>query len=393
MPLNITDRSVEDKTLPLFRLGFRPFFLLGTAYGAWALLRWVLTLSGVMSWEHALPVTAWHSHELLFGFAMAIVVGFLTTAVQNWTGSRGLNGAPLMALFSLWLSARVVVNLFPESVVWVVADAAFILLAAGVIARQVLQAGNYRNLVFVPVFLLFLALHLWQSWAMVNDVMQARRLGFTTIWVFALLISLLGSRVIPFFIERRLNDKLPRDVLPLVLGAQLSLLALAILSLFAGVEALWLQIAAGVALAFHGLRMVRWYRHGIWQEPLLWSLYLSYLCLPVALALLVVFGLEQQSQVMHLLSVGLMGGMIMAMMCRVSLGHTGRPLKAHALAVISMAAILLAAASRVVLPWLEPSWILLSYKLTGLFWLLSMGCFLWVYTPILSRPRADGQIG
>ena len=392
MPLNITDRSVEDKTMPLFRLGFRPFFLFGTAYAAWALLRWVLILSGAWGWHHELPVTAWHSHEILFGFGMAIVVGFLTTAVQNWTGIRGLNGAPLMGLFSLWLSARLLANLAPESVLWVIADAAFMMLAAVVIGRQVLKAGNYRNLVFVPVFLLFLALHLAQSWAMVNDVLLARQLGFATIWVFALLISLLGSRVIPFFIERRLNDKLPRDVLPLLLGAQISLLALAVLSLFDLAE-LWTQIAAGVALLFHGLRLVRWYRNGIWQEPLLWSLYLSYACLPLALVLLLASGQEQLSQVMHLLSVGLMGGMIMAMMCRVSLGHSGRPLKAHFLAVISMASILLAAFSRVALPWIEPSWIPLSYRFAAIFWLVSMGSFLWVYGPILSRPRADGQVG
>lgn len=390
--MQITDRSVEDKTWPLFRLGFRPFFLFGAAYGGWALLRWILTLSGAMAWSHDIPVSAWHSHELLFGFGMAIVVGFLTTAVQNWTGSRGLNGVPLMALFSLWLSARLVINLFPESAVWIVADALFMVLSALVIARQVLKAGNHRNLIFTPLLALFLVLHLAQSWAMVNDAILARKLGFATIWLFALLISLLGARVIPFFIERRLNDKLPRDVLPLILGAQLSLLGLAIVSL---VEAplLWIQVLAGVAFLFHGLRLARWYRNGIWQEPLLWSLYLSYACLPLALILLALGGLAQQSLVMHLLSVGLMGGMIMAMMCRVSLGHTGRPLKASKVAVVSMAAMLLAALARVALPWIEPSLILLSYKLTGVFWLLSLGCFLWVYLPILTRPRADGQIG
>lgn len=390
--MQITDRSVEDKTWPLFRLGFRPFFLVGTAYGAWALLRWVLILSGAMSWEHETPVTAWHSHELLFGFGVAIVVGFLTTAVQNWTGTRGLNGMPLVGLFSLWLSARVVINLYPDTVVWVIADALFMVLAALVIGRQVIHAKNYRNLVFVPVFALFIALHLGQSWAMGGDVILARELGFATIWVFALLISLLGGRVLPFFIERRLNDKLPRDTVPLILGAQLPLLALALLSLFSN-AVLAIQGAATLALLFHGVRLIRWYRNGIWQEPLLWSLYLSYACLPLALALLAYSGEQQLSLVMHLLSVGLMGGMIMAMMCRVSLGHTGRPLKAHFVAVISISSILLAAASRVALPWIEPSWTVLSYKLTGLFWLLSLVSFLWVYVPILSRPRADGQIG
>lgn len=390
--MQITDRAKEERTVPLFRLGFRPFFLFGSLYGAWALLRWILILSGAESWEHAMPTTVWHSHELLFGFAMAIVSGFLTTAAQTWTGVRGIHGYPLAALFTLWLSARFAMNLYPDSLIGPIADAAFMLLSAGVLARQVILGGNTRNLIFLPIFACFIGVHLLQIWAAFEDMLLARYAGFAGIWLYALLIGLLGGRVIPFFIERRLNDKLPRDNLALIIGAQFSLLALVILTLSSAPQ-LWIQLVAGFAFLFHGWRCVRWYRHGIWKEPLLWSLYLSYLCLPAALLLLAINGVSQYSQVMHLLSVGLMSGMIMAMMCRVSLGHTGRALKAHPVAVLSMFAILMAALVRVILPWIAPSLILLSYKLAALFWLLSMVAFLWVYAPILVKPRADGQIG
>ncbi|MCM2678360.1 NnrS family protein [Echinimonas agarilytica] len=390
--MQITDRAVEDKTMPLFRLGFRPLFLFGTVYAGWAMVRWILVLSGVLPWEYAVPVTAWHSHEMLFGFGMAIVVGFLTTAVQNWTGHRGINGTPLMGLFALWVVARITANFAPATLLQVLADAGFMLVAIGVMARQVLLVRNYKNLVFVPVLSIFLVLHLAQSWAMNHDVMLARALGFTTIWCFTLLISLLGARVIPFFIERRLSDTLQRDSVPWIVLAQFPLFLLALCALFSAPE-LWVQIVAAMAFLIHARRAFIWYRNGIWQEPLLWSLYLSYLCLPMALALLAVSGINQYSPVMHLLSVGLIGGMIMAMMCRVSLGHTGRPLKSHPLAWVSMASILLAAVSRVVIPWFFPIWTVGAYHLAATLWLLSIVTFLMVYTRYFLQPRVDGQIG
>ncbi|MBW8190001.1 NnrS family protein [Neiella marina] len=390
--MQITDRAIEDKTMPLFRLAFRPLFLFGTLYAGFIMLRWILTLSGSWQWTHPVALFGWHGHELQFGFAMAIIIGFLCTATQNWTGIPGLRSWPLVALTSCWIAGRLVANIWPESSLLFLFDSLFIVGGALAVGRQLILSGNRRNLVFLPILAVFLALHLAQVWAFQSAPQYSRPLGFAGIWWVAVIISMLAARVVPFFIERRLNDKLPRDSAWWIAGAQFSLVALAVASLFQSPEFV-LQTAAGIGLIFQLPRLLRWYRAGIWSEPLLWSLYLSFACLPLALWLQLFTGQQHISVVMHVLGVGLMGGMIIAMMARVSLGHTGRPLKAHPMAVIAMAAMLVAALSRTVIPLFGSGWLQISYHLAATAWLLSIFCFLWVYVPILVRARVDGNPG
>ncbi|MBD1387950.1 NnrS family protein [Neiella sp. HB171785] len=390
--MQITDRAIEEKTIPLFRLAFRPLFLFGTAYAGWLMLRWILTLTGVLTWTHPVALFTWHGHEMQFGFVMAIIIGFLCTAAQNWTGIPGLRSWSLGIITACWLGGRIVANIDPSSMALYVFDAAFIGLGATAVARQLVLSGNKRNLIFLPILAVFLALHLGQVWAMQSAPQYGQALGFAGIWWIALLVSLLAARVVPFFIERRLNDKLPRDPVWWLAGAQFSLLALALLNVFSQ-PAIAMQLAALIALVFQLPRLWRWYRVGIWAEPLLWSLYLSFAFLPVALLMLAATGTDYLSMVMHLLGVGLIGGMIMAMMARVSLGHTGRMLNAHPLTVFAFAAMLLAATARTLLPALGFEWTRFGYQLSAIGWMLSIGCFLWVYAPILCKARADGNPG
>ncbi|GGA63884.1 hypothetical protein GCM10011369_01580 [Neiella marina] len=390
--MQITDRAIEDKTMPLFRLAFRPLFLFGTAYAGWLMVRWILILTGSWAWSHPVALFTWHGHEMQFGFVMAIIIGFLCTAAQNWTGIPGLRSWHLAVISACWLGGRIVANIEPSSIALYIFDGAFIVLGAAAVGRQLLLSGNKRNLVFLPILAVFLALHLAQVWAMQSAPQYGRALGFAGIWWISLLVSLLAARVVPFFIERRLNDKLPRDPIWWLAGAQFSLLALALLSVFA-MPAITMQILAATALLFQAPRLWRWYRSGIWSEPLLWSLYLSFAFLPIALLVLAIKGNNHLSMVMHLLSVGLIGGMIMAMMARVSLGHTGRVLHAHPLTVFAFAAMLLAATARTLLPALGVEWTRFGYQLSAMGWILSIGCFLWVYAPILCKARADGNPG
>lgn len=390
--LNITDRATEDAIPPFLRLGFRPFFLLGCLYGIWVLLRWILILSGGWTWHNLYSSLAWHSHELQFGFAMAIVLGFLLTAAQNWTGRRGLHGTPLAILVGLWLAARIAMNLPLNGLVFsAICDSAALLMAIITLARMVLPTKNYRNLAFVPVLLIFLLLHMSQMYALIeNNAELSHRLGFATIWWLAILVSMMGARVIPFFIERRLESPIARERIPVTLVTQGLLALIFIFTLVNQQQFMWPLIA--LSLIFQGLRLMRWYRNGLWQEPLLWSLWISYAFLPLGLALLLLLP-SQASAAMHLLTVGFVSSMILAMISRVSLGHTSRPLKAHPLIVVALAMMPIAALSRGLLTVLVPEITYALLVISALCWLGALGSYVVIYAPMLLTRRPDGHSG
>ena len=155
--IQITDNAQEQQLLPLFRLGFRPFFLAGALFAVISMVLWGMLLSGKITLPSQLPMTQWHAHEMLFGFAGAIILGFLLTAVQNWTGYPGLKGKKLALLFSLWLVARFALFLLPPELFWLtmILELSWMPLAALVLAQAVLHAKQWRNLFFVPLLLLF----------------------------------------------------------------------------------------------------------------------------------------------------------------------------------------------------------------------------------------------
>ncbi|WP_437880466.1 NnrS family protein [Pseudomonas sp. LRF_L74] len=394
--MQIVDRSTALAIAPIWRLGFRPFFLAGAAFSVIAVALWGALLNGWVTWQPVGGALAWHRHEMLFGFAIEIIAGFLLTAAQNWTGRPGLSGRPLMALVALWLLGRIAWLVAPDWRLLALVQLSFLPLVAFAVGRMVYAARQRRNYPVVLILMLLWAcqVSVFAGLATGDEGMQ-RRGALAALWLIGALLAMIGGRVIPFFTQRGLGlaDALPspawldRGVLVCSLGAALSMA----LGLNDGPR--WSMAPLFMALAvLHLYRLSLWYRRGIWAVPLLWSLHLAYAWLAIAALGMAAWheGLPiSPSLPAHALAVGALAGLVLAMTCRVSLGHTGRPLQVPLLAAWAFAALQVAALCRVVLV-LFSQWGLLAS--VGL-WCVAFGLFLWLYVPILTRARIDGLPG
>lgn len=383
----IVDRASAESTAPFWRMPFRPFFWGGALWSMIALLIWQLQLSG---WQlPALRVSVtWHSHEMLFGFAAAVVVGFLGTAMQTWTGIPSPKGPQLMSLVGLWLLARLG-YLIATVPLWmpVCAEVAFFLLAASLLGARVLRTRQWRNLFVLPAMLAFAGLSA-SHWLLPG---AQSRIALVALLLVTVIILVIGGRVIPFFTARRFQLS-PRDKLPVIewgthIAAVLLLLSVAI-DLPRMVWAV-LALALGVLQL---IRVLRWHPTRIWGEPMVWSLHLSYwlVVLGCFLAALAWSGLAPgwHSPALHAFAVGGIGGLILAMTSRVSLGHTGRMLQAPRLMPLAFAALALSALARIF--WAPaPSGFLAAI----IAWMVGYSLFLMYYTPVLFQPRMDGHPG
>ncbi|QVM89227.1 NnrS family protein [Pseudomonas entomophila] len=380
----------------LWALGFRPFFLGGSLFAFLALLLWAGTLTGALQLSPSGGMLAWHRHEMLYGFAAAIVAGFLLTAVQNWSGIPGLSGRPLVGLFLLWLLARASWFLPLPPALLIVLQGAFLPLVAIALARPIIQR-RLRNNYPIVVLILLLSACQWLTLAgwLNHDERWQRRGVLAGLWLVAAMMSVIGGRVIPFFTRRGLGDMTPAPTRPWLDRACLAASVTLPVSYLAGFDDAPQPLMAllfGALAVLHGIRLVLWHDHGIWRVPLLWSLHLAYAWLvPACLGLAVWHaGVDiNPSLAAHALTVGAMTGLIVAMMARVSLGHTGRPLQVPRSVGWAFALIQLAALARVVL---------VPFTSLGLGLSLILGCaglllFLWHYLPILMRPRVDGMPG
>jgi uncharacterized protein involved in response to NO len=375
---------------PVFSLGFRPLFLAGAAFAALAVAIWALWLYGRL--PGAQPVggmLAWHRHEMPFGFAMAIIAGFLLTAVPNWTGRSGLKGWPLIGLVLVWLLARLAWVVPVSPAVLLLSQWLFLPLLAWVLGRDLVAAGkreNYPVLLMVTLLAGCQAMTLWGLW--VEDAGLQRRGVLAALWLVAALMSVIGGRVIPFFIQRGLN----RPALPVACPWSTRVLmfsGLVVALTFAlglhDVPRLWLTAVFSLMGVLHVFRLWRWHDLRMWGVPLLWSLYLSYVWLVVAVFAMALWHaglMPQQSLATHSLAVGGVGGLILAMIARVSLGHTGRALKPSKAIVAGFVLVLLAGVSRVALVPFSG----LGLGLSALLWCSAFGLFLLRYTGVLLKP-------
>lgn len=372
----------------LLSVGFRPFFL-GAAWmaviwmGLW--LGFLLTGTSVQS---TIPPVLWHGHEMLFGFALAVVAGFVLTAMQNWTGLRLVSRRELITLATAWLAGRLVF-IFADTVpVWLLslADLSFLPLLWLTVARTLIKAQNRRNYSFIimlPVFWVFngmLHLELHGYGAGIGYL----ALDLTVLLITTLLVFM-GGRVIPFFTANRLPAATPRQWPWLNWAATLTTLALipAYLLIGRGVMlAVFLIIAAGLTAA----RLLAWNPWRTSSEPMLWILHLGYAWIPVGLVLLSMHLLGVNfpwSAGIHALMAGAMSSLILGMIARVSLGHSGRSIMAYRPMVAAFYIITLAAALRVAAGlFAAPDWLLAA---SGLLWGLAFLLYIIVYTPILLR--------
>ncbi|WP_043247045.1 NnrS family protein [Pseudomonas solani] len=396
--MQLRDRKRELAIAPLWRLGFRPFFLAGGLFALIAIALWLAALAGHLAvWQPVGGWLAWHRHEMPFGFGVAIIAGFLLTAVQNWTGRAGLSGRPLMVLAALWLAARLAWLLGAPLVMLVPLQAAFLPLLAFVIGRSLWQARQRNNYPVVAVLLLLGSADalVLTGLALGDDGLQ-RQGVLAAMWLIAALMGLIGGRVIPFFTQRGLGLTQQVKALPWLDRATLGCVLLVAVLTASGLA---LKASPWVALPFaclalgNAVRLGRWYEVGIWRVPLLWSLHLAFAWLvvaPLGQALWHLGLLGNPSLPLHALAVGAMGGLILAMLARVSLGHTGRPLSPPKAMGVAFALVNCGAVARVFLPGLLPN---LALPLAGICWLAAFALFLAHYAPMFCRARVDGQPG
>jgi len=400
--MQITDNTKEQKIVPLFRLSFRPFFLFASLFSIIAVGLWVGTLSGLFSFEPYGNALWWHSHEMLFGFAFAVISGFLLTAIQNWTGLPGIKGWSLFALFSLWLSARLVLLFDLSPSYWVLGlDIATPLLAAFFLWRSIAAVKQWRNVIFVAVMFIFALSNALMHISLIENIPElANQSARTMVMLVTLIMCVIGGRVIPFFTARGTQTEKPSPMLWLEGLALIPLwlyIVLSIINTFFNIADFVLALTLLIAGVANLIRLFMWRPWLAIKVPLLWSLHGAYLFIPLGLILFGISLLEpsmiKTSSAIHFLTAGAMGGLIMAMMARVSLGHSGRPLMINPVMILAFSLILLAGVIRSVIPILLPQFSFISYQISAILWMVSYSIFIWVYLPILSKARIDGRPG
>ena len=399
----ILDSHKEEQIVPLFRLGFRPFFLLGALFSCLAMLGWLGQLNNWFVLPGIGNPIWWHAHEMLFGFGAAIVAGFLLTAVQNWTAHPGVRSWPLALIVGLWVLPRCLLPwLGEDNLILMALDLAWLPLCAWFLAKPVIMTRQWRNLFFVPLLLILTLLN-GATWLWRDDWSAVEHLLITTVLLFTTLIAVMGGRVIPFFTARGTGQEKAPPSPWLERGALASLWLILLLWLLPDswtnslyMVHLYMVPLYIVAAGLHLGRQLRWRPGTTLAQPLLWSLHLAYLFIPLGLLALAAqaAGLPLSlSLASHLLSAGCMGTMILGMIARVSLGHSGRALHVGRRITLAFALVILSAFMRVLLPLYWPSLTLTGWNLSGWSWIAAYGLFIWVYTPILTRPRADGRPG
>ena len=396
--MQVIDRSKALAIPPLFRLGFRPFFLGAALLALLAIPLWLAAWHGLLSgWQPAGGWLAWHRHEMLFGFGLAVVAGFLLTAVQNWTGQPSLSGKPVAALAGVWLAARLAWLADAPLPLLIPLELAFPLLATAAMGRLLWKARQSRNYPIVGVLALLAAADAvtLAGLARADDGWQ-RQGVWAGIWLVAAMMTIIGGRVIPFFTRRGLRR--PGDTPPAVRQDQALLAGSVLIAVLtaAGVTMSpqpWLAALFAAVGAGHAARLRRWFDRDVRTVPLLWSLHLAYAWLPVAC-----FGMagwhlgwfSSPSPSLHALTVGAMSGLILAMMARVTLGHTGRDLVPPPGMAAGFALLQAGAGARV---FLVPVLPVSGLWLAGICWTLAFGIFVWRYAPMLVKARVDGHPG
>lgn len=396
---------------PILNLSFRIFFSAAAIFAVVTMVLWAFVFTGHTDIDaQTLNPFYWHGHEMIYGYALAVVAGFLLTAVQTWTGVKMPYGYKLLGIFSCWLVARLSWLAFGlgwdfglNSLLLYIAamfDMLFVGLMAIVVFRAVLQVKQYKQMgILAKLALLTLGNGLCY-WGIFTHSMTMTKIGiYLGFYLIIGLVLTIGRRVVPFFIERGLahdginikvrNSKW-QDILSLAF-----FLAFFIVDLFYANKYLLTITATGVALV-NIVRLVGWYHPRIWQKPLLWSLYIAFLgmCLSFVLYALQPWLGFSHSLALHGLSIAGVGMMTLAMMARVSLGHTGRNIHQPPKSVNAMFALMVVVfISRAFLPIVAIEHYLLWIMIAQGAWIACFVLFCISYLPMLSKPRPDGLFG
>ncbi len=378
---------------PLLSLGFRPFYLLAALFALLAVPLWVIFWLGAVAPGTYLAGMAWHGHEMVFGFAAAVITGFLLTAVRNWTSLPTPTGVMLAGLALLWLLARVLMLTGP-GVIAAIIDVAMLPALGVAVGVPIWRSRNTRNYKILLLLAALMVLNVLFHLAHLNVVSAAleRTALMGALDLIAILIAVVGGRVIPAFTE----NALPALRLQRVMAVETVAVGALVFVFVAGLLRPWFALPGiawvallALAAAAHFARLLLWQPLKTRRNPLLWMLPAAYAWMPVALMLraLAEAGKISPIAATHALTIGAMGSLMVAMMMRSALGHTGRPLAAGPIELAAFLLVQLAAMVRVFAGILWPESYQLTVMASGVLWSLALALFLARYAPMLVRAR------
>jgi uncharacterized protein involved in response to NO len=380
----------------LFALAFRPFYLVAALFAVLAIVWWWVELRFGLSRPSALPGTLWHAHEMVFGFATAVVAGFLLTAVQTWTGIAAPSGKYLAVLVGAWFAGRLAMWWYSPLSVWI--DLLFIPLVAAALLRVLVKADNRRNyflvLLLAVLFLCNATFHvltggLRTEWSGTSAV----RAVHAALFVMVVMITVIGGRVMPMFTANAVKGV--RQFKSVWLDRLTILMTVIGLSLFVAQIQVLSALVLFLAAFANAIRLAGWGALASGRKPILWILHLSYAWIPAGLVLLALsaLGWVSASAAMHALAVGAVSGMMLGMMTRTSRGHTGRVLQAGKAEVLAYVCIHLGTLARVLAAFSGGGGYWTLIFLAAVFWLLAFTLFVAKFTVLLVMPRLDGKPG
>lgn len=395
--MNIQENSAPS--MALFNLGFRPFFLGAGLFAVVSVVLWLAYFLNLFTLPTS-PISSfqWHAHEMIYGYAMAVIAGFLLTAVRNWTGLPTPTGFKLVLLFGLWGAARLFFSLGePYLLASAICDLLFTGILLAILSRLVIQSKQHKQFAVVAKLLILLVCNFLFFLGVYGKIESGFLWGiYGGLYTIIGLILTIGRRVVPFFIERAAgNDVQLFNSKWLDLASLFGVLGFLISELIIKSPLLSAYLALLIA-AVNAIRLIGWHQPIIWQRSLLWSLYLAlwFICLGFVLFATSYFFNTPRHLAIHALAYGGIGLATLSMMSRVALGHTGRNIHQPSKAiVIALALFIMGTVARVFLPLLNFFDYLSLIKASQLLWISAFVIFVFVYLPILAKPRPDGQFG
>lgn len=398
LPLHGASPSVPRAGPALAAKGFRVFFLAAALHAVATLPLWLLALFGRFDPSGYLDPVSWHAHEMVFGFAVAVIAGFLLTAVGNWTSRETLVGPRLLGLAALWLLGRASLTGASALPRWLppLADLAFLPTLIVVLARPLFAARSKRNYGVVAILTALFAANVTIHLDALGALPGWRRQGaLLALDLVTLVVLLIAGRVFPMFTRNATQVQTIRSAPTL---DKLTLGSMALLALLdAAMPSSKLAAAvAGVTGVLAAARAAHWGARHSAGNPLLWVLHVGYAWIPLALVLRALSAITPAvpaTMATHALTVGAIGTLTLGMMVRVTLGHSGRPLVASRMAAAAFALITLSALARVGAPLLAPGWFRPSLVLAGTLWTAAFALYLIDLAPALTSPRPDGKPG
>ena len=380
----------------VFQKGFRPFFLLGGLWAAFAVPWWALTYQQPMTGEPGLESVSWHSHEMIFGFAMAIIAGFLLTAVENWTSRPTARGWFLAALVGLWMIGRLVGLGGPIATIAGMADLTFIPVLAVAVGLPIILAKSKRNFLLLALlpalWLCDVFLHMRTSGLLPESQL---RTDLVAVDVIVVILVIVTGRIVPLFTKNALNDDRIRSNATINIAAIVSVLAVALVELVAP-NGFLMAVVAGISALLVLVRSLLWGTLATLRRPILWVLHLGHAWIWFGLALkaAAAAGLPVPPSVAtHALTAGAIGTLTLGMMARVTLGHTGRVIEATPVMIIAFVSVTAGAVLRVFGPWFRADLTQNLLVISAGLWSAAFALYLAGNSRILMTPRPDGKEG